>query len=727
MENYPNQRASTSEKLRDTWYVNNMRYWINLATSVNDKSKTVNNLNAANGIVDPATYSYVLRPLQASGEPLGNLPGEIRDIDFITPIKEKNLGEYLDLPYEFTVKVNDPDIALVKSLDVANAIKPLIEQFIIATLEAQFQAEQSGQQHPPVNIEEEIKKIQSNWFDQRAIDTANEINWINDINDFDNKRITGFYNWWATEEVYFHVYLTNGQVYYDVLSPTEGYPILAGEDFVEDGDAFLIKRRISYNQLLTYYSNDLTKKDIEYIDSINLKSSAETPSSIPAMIYKDIYGRRAIKNDGSYYNDNEDLGISSTDIIDEYILFFKTQVKTKILTKLNQVGELTTMIVDSGYELNTDDGDIEIKSEYITEVWKQVLFGTMDSGIYLKPEPIEVQIYDNIGNVKLPIVGKKGLLKNIDINPVPKRVLPSLALYRIINLHIERQLAKYKSPTELIPLGLLESASGDGSIKGAMFYKLADSTIIYDEKRFDPNTLDRAYKIIGNSGLSTYLRDLIDLRETIKSEAWDLANMNDARFGQAAPSATVRNNEQNLYRAKLGSILMTTMYNNVLGKLHTICAEYGKVAYDKGLSGSLFDDKGNVNYFNIPGGNLANSQIGVFVKHSVLDKKKLEDFRGVAMSAAQNGEFDLATEAIDQDSVAGIRQAINKFTERKRQYEMEMEQIRNNAQLEVVEKQKELEQDKHNYKIAEIEKEQSMITEREVKIAGIKTKNDKEI
>ena len=720
MDSYPNQRTSVSEKLKDSWYVSNMRYWIRLAMSVNDKEETANNINAANGIVDPETYSYVLHPLHASGDKRGNVPGEIRDIDFITPIKEKNLGEYIDLPYQFNVKLNDPDISLVKSLDVTNAIKPIIEQFVVSQMQQQMQLGEE-QQQPQINIQEEIKKIQTNWFDSRVVDVHNEINWINDLNDFENKRLLGFYNWWSTEEVYFYIYIINGHVFYDVLSPLEGYPILAGEEFVEDGDGFLIKRKISYTQVMTYYQSQLSNSDIEYITTITERSSGDSPISVPVQLYKDIYNRTVFRNDGTQYDDNELMHFSSTDIIDEYIMFFKTQVKTKILTKLNEIGELVSMRVENDYKLNPELGDIEITTEWITEVWKQVLLGNLDSGIYLKPEPIEVQIYDNIGNVKLPIVGKKGLLRNININPVPKRVLPSLALYRIINLHIERQLAKYKSPTEIIPLGLLNSTGND--IKGAMFYKLADNSIIYDETKFSPEMVKNGYSIIGNTAMSSYIRDLVDLRESIKSEAWDLANMNDARFGQAAASATVRNNEQNLYRAKLGSILMTTMYNNILAKLHAMCAEYGKVAYDKGLSGSLFDDEGNPTYFNIPGGTLSNAQVGISVVNSVLEKKKLEEFKSLGFNASQNGDHDLAAETISNDSVSGIKQAINKFVERKRQYELEMEQVKNQSQLQIIEAQDKLEERKHEFKLAEIEKEQQLITEREVKVAEIKTKN----
>jgi hypothetical protein len=725
MDYYPNQRTSVKEKISEKWYIPNMRYWIRLAQSVNDKEATANNLNAANGIVDPKTYNYVLSPLQADGDKLKNLPGEIRNIDFITPIKEKNIGEYIDLPYQFTVKVNDPDIAITKSVDVANAIKPIIEQFMVAQVQQQFQMEEAGQEAPQVDIQAEINKIKNNWFDKRAIDVSNEINWINDINDFDNKRILGFYNWWATEEVYYYVYIVNGHVFFDVLSPLEGLPILAGEEFVEDGDAFVIKRRISYTQILTYYGNQLSNKDIEYIETLTARSSADLPVSIPVQLYKDIYNRTVFRSDNTQYQDNEDMFISSTDIIDENILFFKTQVKAKMLTRLNNIGELVSMRVDDDYVLNPEEGDIDIKTEWLTETWKQVLLGNLDSGIYLTPEPIEVQIYDNIGNVKLPIVGKKGLLRNININPVPKRILPSLALSQIINLHIERQLAKYKTPVEVIPMGLLNSTGVD--VKGAMFYKLADNTVIYDETKFTPDQLNNAYKVIGNTGISSYIRDLIDLRESIKAEAWDLANMNDARFGQAAASATVRNNEQNLYRAKLGSILMTTMYNNVLAKLHNMCAEYGKVAYDKGLSGSLFGQEGDVNYFNIPGGSLSNAQVGVMVTNSVLEKAKLEEFKKLGFNASQNGDHELAAETISSDSVSSVRQAINKFMERKRQYETEMKQMEQQGQMQIVEEQQRLEQQKHEFRIAEIEKEQQLITEREIKVAEIKTRNNKEI
>jgi hypothetical protein len=344
--------------------------------------------------------------------------------------------------------------------------------------------------------------------------------------------------------------------------------------------------------------------------------------------------------------------------------------------------------------------------------------GDYTSGIYIKPEPVEVQIYKEDGTVYLPVVGKYGMLKNNLINPIPKRILPILALYRIINLQIERTVAKYKLPTELIPKGLL--AAQDGSLKANMFYLKADNTIIYDETKFSGNDVSKSYLVIGSNAASNFIRDLIDLRESLKAEAWELSNMNDARYGSTAPSATVRNNEQNLYRAKLGSVLMTTVYNNVLAKQHKISCEFAKVAYTDGLSGSLFNKKdGTTRYFNIPGGELTNMQLGIFVVNSVVEKQKLEEYKNLAFSAAQNGENELAAEAIDGESTSSIREAIAKYSKLSRDFQLEMKRIEGESAERAANLTKEAATITAQNKLDAIELEQRLITEREVKLAGM--------
>jgi len=716
---FPQQRVPIRKKKSRDWYVNNAKYWITTATSQKSISDTVDNYNAANGIIPDKVFEYVLKPLSAEpGEDLPKLPGEIRDIDFITPIKEKNIGEYIDLPYQYTVKINDPDIVIKKNLDVAQAIQPILEQFIINKINEFQQTDVPSQ--PIGNIEEEVKKKKLEWVDERAIYASDLIEFINDLNGFEDKRLQGFFDWWATEEVYFYNYIINGNAMFDIISPLDAFPILAGKDSVEEGDGFLIKRRMSIFQISSFYGDKLTTKDREYLNILTSRlATGDMPNSIPAQVYKDIYG--SINLDGVSTGDTNFT--FNSDFIDEYIILFKTEIKKKSIVRLNPLGQLTESIEDESYEFNPELGDINEEDIWIEEIWKQVLLGDYTSGIYLVPEPVEVQIYKEDGTVYLPVVGKRGLLKHNFINPIPKRILPILALYRIINLQIERAIAKYKLPTELIPKGLL--ASQDGSVKANMFYLKADNTIIYDETKYSGRDVAKDYIVVGNTSASNFIRDLIDLRESLKAEAWELSNMNDARYGSAPASSTVRNNEQNLYRAKLGSILMTTVYNNVLAKQHKISCEFAKVAYIDGVSGSLFNRKdGTTRYFNIPGGELSNMQLGIFVANSVIEKQKLEEYKNLAFSAAQNGKDELAAEAIDGDSSSAIRQAIAKYAELDRQFQKEMKEIEGRNAQAVVEGQKEAAQITAQNKLDAIELEQNLITDRELKLAAMQNNNN---
>ena len=83
----PDQRASTATKQTKAWYIPNCNYWINLAIGQNDKTVTQKFLDAANGLVDPKTYEYVLRNYIDKVGEKAVMYGEIRDVDFLTPLK----------------------------------------------------------------------------------------------------------------------------------------------------------------------------------------------------------------------------------------------------------------------------------------------------------------------------------------------------------------------------------------------------------------------------------------------------------------------------------------------------------------------------------------------------------------------------------------------------------------------------------------------------------------
>lgn len=98
MATQPNFKVSDSKKRSSDWYINAIDWLINKAQASNNKSATIDAINVANGIIPTSEFKQTLQPFANAPEEIKNLPGKIRNIDFITPIREKNIGEYIGLP-----------------------------------------------------------------------------------------------------------------------------------------------------------------------------------------------------------------------------------------------------------------------------------------------------------------------------------------------------------------------------------------------------------------------------------------------------------------------------------------------------------------------------------------------------------------------------------------------------------------------------------------------------
>ena len=126
----PDQRVSESEKLKARWYIQNADYWIQLALGQNDKTITQKFLDAANGLVDKSTYEYVLKNYVDKVGDDAKLYGEIRDVDFLTPIKERYMGEFINMFANYQVFNNDPSATLERNQYLAKRVMEYCNQQI---------------------------------------------------------------------------------------------------------------------------------------------------------------------------------------------------------------------------------------------------------------------------------------------------------------------------------------------------------------------------------------------------------------------------------------------------------------------------------------------------------------------------------------------------------------------------------------------------------------------
>lgn len=679
MNYYPNQRVSSEEKQTPNWYKPTVDYLIKKAESQRDIASVIEALNAANGIASKSAFDYVIKPFQGGNSTEREItsPISIRDVDFITPIVERFMGEYLELPYKYMVTNNSDDAIIMRDAACAEAIANLVESHVIKYMEEMQKAVESGQEPPEtiqnIDLEAYAENFKKNWIDQRAIKGQRTLDHAYKYNNFDYQRLQAYYYWLTTNEVYTYRYIENGELIREVISPLEAYPISNGSPFVEDYDGFVIKRRITFQQLLEQYLRDdmLTLEDIDYLESLKGRYTSSQPLRVPTTILRSRYG----------FGDKDSIPVADAlefaDVngeLDMAICIFRSETKVNILRYTTGLGQVAEMPVESNYKLNPEAGDIDLSSTYISEVLVSYRFGDENTGIYTKPVPDPIQRYDSVTrSPKLPVGGKDGILNGIRKSPIGMRLIPFSIIDRILLNQIELTMAKYKGAILLMPQSLIKT-DDTGTTKQKYFYMRSDGTLIYDDADVDFNTIAQGVRFVTDEVLGKYLETLIRLRDSNRADAYEVASMNQDRNAQADTRGNVSNVQQNIYRAKLGTSLLIQIFNHAFERDHISDLEYGKYAYVNGLADSYFDKDENKNVpytFNTL--DILDEKLGVYVSNSKVDEGKLQFLAdSLSHAASQNQDFETAIEAATVDSIPLLKQRVKEIAEQKRTFEAEM-------------------------------------------------------
>jgi hypothetical protein len=719
-EIFPNQYTTRSAKTDDTFYKPTYDFLIRKALALNDKTNIQRWLDASNGIIDTVSIRYLSSPIKLEDNTDLSMPGVLRDSDLINTIRERNLSEYIGLPYKFVTNVFNGDAIEMRDFEVAQEVDKLVQQAfvnIINQVAQQQQAQQKAQdnaqaqqttpsdgsqqqdqpnattpppqQPTPVssglpsqdipNIEDFAKQYIADWIDKRAIQGQHILEYINALNDFDTKRFQVFYYWWACEEFYTYREIINNEVYTSVIHPLNAFPIYNNSQFVEDYDGFVIRNRTTITQLKTSYWDQFTKKEQDYLTSLkqSQRGSWTAPGQILVMRALNPTDKDAYRN-GSTYDVTDE-----SEALDEFTLIWRTYIPVKIKTYQDPLGHEMKDLVDNDYV--TQEGET-INTEYIEEVWIGKRFGNQNTGIYLEPKPCPVQRYDrHLIRPKLPVGGKKGILHGILQNPIPKRLINYVIIDEIITLHIERTLATHQSHINVIPQSMI-NPDNMGTTKEKIFYIKADNTLFYDDSKVDLNVVNQAFRVVNMPSLEGYLKALIDVRDKYRAEALQMANMNQEKLGEVQASLGKGVMNEAIYRATLGNVLGITMFNAALERDHVADLEFSKIAYitgkkvsyiDKRLSKSITVDVDPFMHLE--------AEYGVTVTNSKVDEDKIKAYRQFGFNAGQNGEFELAAAALDGDTIPELRQALKAIIKANKEFKAQQDQQAQESQEQIAE------------------------------------------
>ena len=678
---FPQQKVSGAIKSKAEWYTNCIDYVIDTGLAMNDRTEDEVKLRILRGDIPNSFYKKTLNPYNATNEKYQRFPATMRNLDIMSDIIRRYVSEYFKGVHEFIVGANNPDIVINKNAKLKEKIGELAQQafqqeFEKAYQQAVQQAQQQGQDPSTINPQDSmpdheqfIKDFNEKYIDDESKQGQDMLDYIRSITQDNIIYLSAFFNFVSLGECYSYCDIRGSKIVKENVPVLEAYPIPNGNYFVEDHDMFARKMMLSYQQIMDMFEDNLDDKDKVFLETYYSQQSAH--GGITRLTYNqyfetypDVCEKFNKEERELFKRDPINVYDVNTNLYEVWHVVWRGEAKRGILTYVNELGLTTTRVVDEGYTLNKEIGDISIEWAYEPQVYEGYRIGTRYTAIYpIKARPIAFNRggklpYNGIMEV-LPMMGKFSIIKLI----TPYQIMRNIFAY-----HREMVIAKNKMLILLLPESLIASNTED------KIYKMAADGVLLVDDTEDANSQKMANIRLLNANLGSYITELTNLMEATKLEAREMVDMNVQRYGDIAQSAGAATTQEAITRSSMGMVILVQMFDEFRKADYNRDLDYCKLAYIDGLDTSYWNELGQKKYISLDVDTFINSDYSTTVRNDSKELDKVQQLRQWAFSAAQNGDLDMALAAITGDNVSQIKATVQKFTELKRQHEEQMQQ-----------------------------------------------------
>ena len=678
---FPQQKVSGTFKSKAEWYTNCIDYVIDTGLAMNDRTEDEVKLRILRGDIPNSFYKKTLNPYNATNEKYQRFPATMRNLDIMSDIIRRYVSEYFKGVHEFIVGANNPDIVINKNAKLKEKIGELAQQafqqeFEKAYQQAVQQAQQQGQDPSTINPQDSmpdpeqfIKDFNEKYIDDESKQGQDMLDYIRSITQDNIIYLSAFFNFVSLGECYSYCDVRGSKIVKENVPVLEAYPIPNGNYFVEDHDMFARKMMLSYQQIMDMFEDNLDDKDKAFLETYYSQQSAH--GGITRLTYNqyfetypDVCEKFNKEERELFKRDPINVYDVNTNLYEVWHVVWRGEAKRGILTYVNELGLTTTRVVDEGYTLNKEAGDISIEWTYEPQVYEGYRIGTRYTAIYpIKARPI---VFNREG--KLPYNGIMEVLPMMGKFSIIKLITPYQIMRNIFAYHREMVIAKNKMLILLLPESLIASNTED------KIYKMAADGVLLVDDTEDANSQKMANIRLLNANLGSYITELTNLMEATKLEAREMVDMNVQRYGDIAQSAGAATTQEAITRSSMGMVILVQMFDEFRKADYNRDLDYCKLAYIDGLDTSYWNELGQKKYISLDVDTFINSDYSTTVRNDSKELDKVQQLRQWAFSAAQNGDLDMALAAITGDNVSQIKATVQKFTELKRKHEEQMQQ-----------------------------------------------------
>jgi hypothetical protein len=699
VKEFPNQMVSFTEKLKPTHYIPTFDYFLARALQGSRADEDQIAIDAANGIISADATQYVLEPYRNSTNntlKTFQFPGDIRDTGIIKGIVIKLIGEFTGLIDEFEVKVHNSDYIWIHNTELQAKILPIIQQMFINNLNKQGVPTGMESKKTP-DIEEAVAEFKQEYQDKRAIAGQDILSAIRDwTNDYLIYAEAYFY-WIVCGKYFMYREVVNGEVFKYCIDPRCVYPIRNNALFVEDYEGIAIIQTMTINEVIYRYGDRLEKDDLDFLYKIQKEFMDQQTGTI--MIPFSLVKSRVDSNgafidfDARYSDVSSDFRFDSGNgEVTVTTLTYKSYKKVFILKYIDPLGVESEKEVDETYKINKAAGDISLEELDVPTTYIQHKIGALVdsySSLYTPPRYVDIQrgmVNDTLYN-KLPFTGKEGLMLNNFDHSIPKRLIAFEVLDRIFRLGVERILYReiMTGRVTLIPESLLHG--GDLPPEARMYSISSDGILYYDDTDSSKKDAARNGFMVKEPGVSQTLSVLHEMIKENKLDALDTISWNRQRDGDVRPTDGKSTTNTAISQSMLSMVYINEVFNKSREKDYLADIDFSKVALinmttDKS-AGMFMGSDSMIKALAIDGLLHAETQYGTYIRNGykeVQARKKLEEF---GFAAGQNGEFELAAAALDNDNFARIKGKLDKYTKLMKEQKLASEQADRDKEVQI--------------------------------------------
>jgi len=454
MSQFPNQKLTRKEKIKEYGSIED---WARMIfDSISEISTNYNNtdvyttydkevlIDLANGIITKEDFDYVLRPY---GEYSPNYPAEFRHYDRISSKLHLLIGEEIKRPFNFKAISLNPNSVTVAE----QAKKDMIIESLQQELRLQLQEigalppEENPQQ--PMTIPQIEEYMNANYQDMHEIQANMALEYIKEFNNL----IEVFNKGWE------YLLSTGDDIYYTSTSYNEPlvrcvdpryfeYDKSPNVEYIEDAQWAFEERWIPSSRVYEEFGEFLSEDDVDKIEKMKgtFSQNIGYGNGIPTIYLRE---KESIGSEDAKY-----FTMNSNSIVKVVNFCWKGLRKIGFVSYRDEDGVIQERVV--GEEYKKQEEDLDIKWEWINEVWEGIKLGE-DLIIGVQPRPNQYKSLDNPQSCKLPYTG----ISDIHLSVV-KRVKEIQYLYNIIMYRMELAIARAKGKLMVMDTAQIPTSEG---------------------------------------------------------------------------------------------------------------------------------------------------------------------------------------------------------------------------------------------------------------------------